>query len=254
MMKKALNIVKTTLVWLVVALAVFMMIFTVISVTTFNRNDRNLFGYRAYIVNSDSMSKTDFDAGDLIFVKQVDPSTLVEGDIITYISQDSDSYGENITHKIRRKAVDANGEPGFITYGTTTDKDDAIVVTYTYIMGKYEFHIAGLGTFFNFLKTPQGYIVCIFVPFMLLIVYQGINCIRLFRRYKQEQLEEMQAEKDKIEAERAENAKMLAELQVLKAQLAGTVQPVQDGPTEDEGISVETPLSAAEESETSDVT
>ena len=74
-MKKALNVIKTVLVWLVVILAVAMMIFTVISVTTFNKNDRNLFGYKMYIVNSDSMKATDFDAGSLIFVKNVDPST-----------------------------------------------------------------------------------------------------------------------------------------------------------------------------------
>ncbi|MBQ5742796.1 MAG: hypothetical protein IIV79_01225, partial [Clostridia bacterium] len=79
-MKKALNVIKTTAVWLVVVLAVSMMIFTVISVTTFNRNDRSLFGYKMYIVNSDSMAATDFKAGSLIFVKEVDPSTLQEGD------------------------------------------------------------------------------------------------------------------------------------------------------------------------------
>lgn len=218
-MKKALAIIKTTLVWLVVALAVFMMIFTVISVTTFNRNDRNLFGYRAYIVNSDSMSKTDFDAGDLIFVKQVDPTTLATGDIITYVSQNSSNYGENVTHKIRRKAVDAEGQPGFVTYGTTTGTDDETVVTYPFILGKYQFRLAKIGTFFNFLKTPQGYIVCIFIPFMLLILYQAVNCVRLFRRYKAEQLQEMEDEKAKLQAEREENAKMLAELQALKAQL-----------------------------------
>lgn len=218
-MKKALNIIKTTIVWLVVALAVFMMIFTIISVTTFNRNDRDLFGYRAYIVNSDSMSKTDFNAGDLILVKEVDPSTLKEGDIITYMSQNTENFGETITHKIRSLTTDAEGNPGFITYGTTTDTDDETVVTYPYILGKYEHSIPKVGTFFNFLKTPQGYIVCIFVPFMLLILYQGINCIQLFRRYKKEQMEEMEAEKAKIEAERAESAKMMAELQALKAQL-----------------------------------
>lgn len=219
MMKKVFNIIKTTIVWLIVALAVFMMLFTIISVTTFNRNDRDLFGYRAYIVNSDSMAKTDFNAGDLIFTKWVEPATLKEGDIITYISQNSESFGETVTHKIRTATLDAEGNPGFITYGTTTNVDDATIVTYPYILGKYQSHITGLGTFFNFLKTPQGYIVCIFVPFMLLIIYQGVNCIRLFRRYKQEQLAEMQEEKDKIEAERAESAKMMAELQALKAQL-----------------------------------
>lgn len=218
-MKKVFNVIKTTFIWLIVAFAVFMMIFTVISVTTFNRNDRNIFGYRAYIVNSDSMAKTDFNAGDLIFTKWVEPTTLNEGDIITFISQNSESFGETVTHKIRRATLDANGEPGFVTYGTTTDTDDATIVTHPYILGKYQTHVKGLGTFFNFLKTPQGYIICIFVPFMLLIIYQGVNCIRLFRRYKQEQLEEMQAEKDKLENERAENAKMIAELQALKAQL-----------------------------------
>ena len=203
------------------ALAVFMMVFTVISVTTFNRNDRDLFGYKAYIVNSDSMSKTDFNAGDLIFVKEVDPSTLKEGDIITFMSQDTESFGETVTHKIRRLTTDADGNPGFITYGTTTDTDDATIVTYPYVLGKYETHLPKVGTFFNFLKTTPGYFVCIFVPFMLLILYQGGNFFRLFRRYKKEQMAEMQAEREKIEADRAENAKMLAELQALKAQLEG---------------------------------
>lgn len=222
-MKKALNIIKTTAVWLVVALAVSMMIFTVISVTTFNRNDRALFGYKMYIVNSDSMAKTDFNAGDLIFAKEVDPSTLKEGDIITYMSQNTASFGETVTHKIRKVTVDAEGNAGFITYGTTTGKDDETIVTYPYVLGKYQGKIAGLGTFFNFLKTPPGYFVCIFTPFMLIIVYEGVKFFNLFRRYKKEQLEEMEAERAKIEEERAANAKMLEELQALKAQLGEKV-------------------------------
>ena len=219
-MKRVLNIVKSIIIWVVVLFAVFMMIFTIVSVNTFNRNDRSLFGYKAYIVNTDSMSKTDFNAGDLILSKRVDdPSTLKEGDIITYISQNPDSYGEVITHKIRMFVNDADGNPGFITYGTTTDTNDETVVTYPYILGKYEKAIPNIGTFFQFLRTPQGYIVCIFIPFMLLILYQAINTIRLFRRYKQEQTEALEAERAKIEAERAESAKMLEELQALKAQL-----------------------------------
>lgn len=224
-MRKALNIIKTTFVWLVVLLAVFMMIFTVISVTTFNRNDRDLFGYKMYIVNTDSMAATDFNAGSLIMVKEVDPSTLESGDIITFMSQDPDSFGETITHKIRKLVTDAAGNPGFITYGTTTDTDDDTIVTYPYVLGQYKSHIPGLGTFFNFLKTTPGYFVCIFTPFMLIIIYEGVKFFNLFRRYKKEQMEEMQAEKDKIEAEKAENARMLEELKALKAQLEGNRVP-----------------------------
>ena len=90
------------------------------------------------------------------------------------------------------------------------------------MLGKYQSHIPVLGTFFNFLKTTPGYFVCIFVPFMLIILYEGLRFVNLFRRYRKEQMEEMQTEKDKIEAERAENARMLEELRALKAQLEGS--------------------------------
>ncbi len=217
--KNVLKTIKTVLIWMVVVLAVFMMIFTVISVTTFNRNDRDLFGYKAYIVKTDSMSASGIQAGDLILSKEVDPNTLQPGDIITFLSQDTDSFGEIITHMIRAKTTDANGNAGFITYGTTTDVDDETVVTYLYILGKYEGHVPKLGTFFNFLKTPQGYIICIFIPFMLLIIHQGINSVKTFRRYKGEQMEQMKQEKEQLLEERAENARMMEELLALKAQL-----------------------------------
>ena len=210
------------------------MIFTVVSVTTFNRNDRSIFGYKAYIVNSDSMayeadgSAGAFNAGDLIFVKEIDPSTLQEGDIITYLSQNTESFGEAITHKIRSLTIDAEGNPGFITYGTTTGTDDETIVTYPYVLGKYESHIPNLGSFFDFMKTTPGYIVCIFVPFMLLILYQGVKFFRLFRRYKKEQMEEIEEERRRIEEERKQSAEVLQQLQALQAQLAaqgGAVPP-----------------------------
>ena len=49
-MKKAWKVISTVLVWLVVAVAVFMMVFTIVSVNTFDRNDRDIFGLRCYIV------------------------------------------------------------------------------------------------------------------------------------------------------------------------------------------------------------
>ncbi len=219
-MKKALQITKTVLVWLVVAIAVGMMIFTLISVSTFDKTDRNIFGFKFFIVTSDSMAATDFDAGDIAISKNVDPKTLKEGDIITFLSQDHDNFGEVVTHKIRRLTTDANGRPGFVTYGTTTDTDDRTVVTHEYVVGQYVGRIPKVGSFFMFLKTTPGYILCILLPFLLLILSQGLNCIRLFRQYKKEQMDEMKAEREKIEQERAESQRMMAELLELKAQLA----------------------------------
>lgn len=220
-MKKVLDVIKSTIVWLVVLLAVSITVFTVISVTTFNRNDRSLFGYKMYIVNTDSMSATDFSAGALIFVKEVDPATLKAGDIITYVSQDEKNFGENVTHKIRKTVTDAEGNPGFITYGTTTGTDDETIVTYPYVLGKYVNQIPALGRFFNFLKTTPGYFVCIFTPFMLIILYEGWRFVSLFKRYKQEQAEELQAEREKLELQKQENERILQELRQLKAEIEG---------------------------------
>ena len=88
-----------------------------------------------------------------------------------------------------------------------------------FVLGKMQTVLPKVGTFFHFLKTTQGYFVCIFIPFMLLILHQGINCVQLFRKYRKEQMEELKQEKAKISEEREEAAKMLAELQALKAQL-----------------------------------
>ncbi len=220
--------------WILMLLAVGMMIFTIISVNTFDRNDRRLFGYKALIVRSDSMSATDFSAGDLILVKDVDPSTLTEGDIIAFKSADPAVFGETFTHKIRA-ATTADGEPAFITYGTTTGVDDLYPVKYSRIQGKYFFAIKGVGKFFNFLKTVPGYICCIFVPFMLLIIMQGMNSVKLFKQYKAEQMaeieakrkkemEEMAAEREKLEAERIKSQQMLEELQKMKEQMMSMQQ------------------------------
>lgn len=225
---KALKIIKNIAVWLVVALAVCMMLFTIVSVSTFDRADRSLFGLKAFIVLSDSMSKTDFDAGDLVLVKEVEPQTLKEGDIIAYTSQNTENYGATVTHKIRKLTTDANGQPGFITYGTTTDTDDETIVTYAYVLGKYQTHIPKVGTFFHFLKTTQGYIICILIPFLALILLEGLRCIRLFKQYKAEQQAELQAERDKIEADRAETQRMMQELLQMKAQMAAN-PPVAPG-------------------------
>ena len=233
-MKKVLNIIRIILVWTLVAVAVSMMIFTIVSVATFNSTERNLFGFKFFVVQTDSMSKSEepndkvttsifFNAGDIVVVRDVEMSKRAElqpDEVITFISRNNASFGETVTHAIRRKAVESDGTRGFITYGANTGADDESVVEYGDIVGKYVGHIPMLGRFFLFLKTTPGYIVCIFVPIVLLILYTGTNVIRLFRKYKKEQTAEMEAERKKIEEERQHSMEMLAQLQALQAQLA----------------------------------
>lgn len=226
--KKILNIALKVTTWALVAFTVFMMIFTVFTVATVDKNDRDFFGIRFYIVKTDSMSLSEnnkdmdvhFSAGDIIVVKEVkDPKALEAGDIISFISMNEVSKYETVTHMIRRR-VEENGRLlGYVTYGTNTGADDEAIVEPNYVLGTYVTKLPTVGRFFAFMKTTPGYILCILIPFLLLICYNGANVIRLFRQYKREQMEAMQAERDKLDEERAENQRMMQELLALKAQL-----------------------------------
>ena len=227
--KKIMNIALKVVTWLLVAFTVFMMIFTIVTVTTVDKNDRSIFGVKFYIVRTDSMSLSEnnkdmdvhFNAGDIVIIKNVEnPKEMQAGDVIAFMSTNSESYGETVTHMIREVKQSEDGKVlGYVTYGTNTGTDDEALVEPEYILGVYSGKLPALGNFFAFVKSTPGYIVCILVPFLLLILYNGVNVIRLFRKYKREQMEEMQAEKDKLEAERAENQRMMQELLALKAQL-----------------------------------
>ena len=227
--KKTMNIALKVITWLLVAFTAFMMIFTVVTVTTVDRHDRSILGVKFYIVQTDSMSLSEnnkdldvhFDAGDIVIIKNVkDNRALQAGDVIAFMSTNSVSYGETVTHMIREVKKTSDGKViGYVTYGTNTGTDDEALVEPEYVLGIYTGKLPLVGKFFAFVKSTPGYIICILVPFLLLILYNGVNVIRLFRKYKREQMEAMQAERDKIEEERAEAQRMMQELLALKAQL-----------------------------------
>ncbi|MBR2466755.1 MAG: signal peptidase I [Clostridia bacterium] len=228
--KKILDISLKVATRLLLVFTVLMMIFTIFTVTTVGKNDRSIFGFKFYIVKTDSMSPSDknadmdvhFSAGDIVIIKNVDdPAKMQAGDVISFISTNTDSYGETVTHMIREVKKDDGGNVvGYVTFGTNTGTDDEAIVEPPYILGKYSAKLPNIGTFFAFMKTTPGYIVCILVPFLLLILYNGMNVIRLFRKYKKEQTEIMKAEREEIEAEKKQNEEILRELQALKEQLA----------------------------------
>ena len=244
--KKILNISSKVVTWILVAFTVFMMIFTVVTVATVDRNDRSLFGVKFYIVQTDSsLSEKNkdmdvhFNAGDIVVIKEVEDRTALQpGDIISFLSTNSVSYGETVTHMIREVQKTDDGKViGYVTFGTNTDTNDESLVEPEYVLGVYSSKLPGVGRFFAFVKSTPGYIICILIPFVLLICYNGVNVIRLFRRYKKEQTAVMDAEKAQIEADRQRNEDMLRELMALKEQLEkqkdGDLPPEAGNKTED---------------------
>lgn len=229
-MYKAFEVIKSVLVWVVIVSAVALMLFTVFSVTAFDNSERNLFGYKAFVVLSDSMSEVYpgkpgyFDTGDVVVSKKVPPETLEAGDIISFLSDKDDGMGSyqtvTVTHMIRERITLENGEQAFVTYGTTTGVDDESVVTYDDVLGKYQFRIVGLGRLFYFLKSPLGYMLCIFVPFLLMIIVQVIRVTVLFKQYREEEIAEIEHERTELEEQKRQSADIMKEIALLREQLA----------------------------------
>ena len=240
--KNILNLVLKVASWILIGITVVIMLFTLVSMATLNKNDRNIFGYKFLIVQSDSMSPSEknadddvhFRAGDIIIIKDVENAwALKPGDVISFTSFSEVSYLETVTHMIYEVKKDNNGKVvGYVTYGTNTGAIDDTVVEPEYILGKYTGKIPAVGHLFAFIKSTPGYIVCILVPFLLLILYYGFNVIKLFKQYKGEQNAILEAEKAEIAEEKRQTEQMLRELQALKEQLAMQGQlPAEPTPT-----------------------
>lgn len=210
--------------------SVGILLFTVVAVRTVGQ-DASLFGFRVYAVLSDSMSDT-FLSGDLVVSREVDPAELEVGDIIAFRSIDPDSAGERFTHKIRAITT-YEGEPAFITYGTTNDVDDSYPVPFDRVEGKYLFTLPNMGEFFQWFRTPAGYVVVVLIPFLLLIGFQAVQFGRMVKLYRREKNQSQTQQAAQIETQQRENEAMKRELEELRAQLAQKEQGV-GGPAQED--------------------
>ena len=196
---RAANILTTAI--LVVAVCFAMV--AVSATLALGKGEASLLGWKPYIVLSDSM-REDFQVGDLAFSHEVDPATLGPGDIVTFASIDPASYGDVVTHKIR-KIVEHEGEPAFVTYGTTTGADDAYPVPFSRVTGSYVFSIPKAGYLFEFFRTPAGYVGLVLVPFAILIGLQVRTFVRLLRKDRDQRARVLEEE---LRQERKARAKL----------------------------------------------
>ena len=140
MAKKILNNVTTALLVLVLALAGALV-------------GVRLFGVAPYTVLSGSMEPT-YPVGSLIYVREVDVSTLKVGDPITYVIEG----GTVVTHRIVGIIPDhgQDGSTGFKTKGDNNRIEDGEPVNAKNILGKPIFHIPILGYLAYFVQNPPG--------------------------------------------------------------------------------------------------
>ena len=154
--KRIWNIVTTVLVAAVVIFAVLLVAI-------------RLFDIKVFSVISGSM-EPEYTVGSLIsliYVKEVDPSTIEVGDVITYVlPNDTPS-----THRVVR--IDEENEH-FYTKGDANDVEDGSPVHFRNLIGTPIFKIPFLGYIAYYIQHPPGmYIAIAAAAVLLIIVFLG---------------------------------------------------------------------------------
>lgn len=95
-----------------------------------------IFGYRILHVVSGSMEPM-IESGSYIIIKEVSVSTLQEGDVITFVSEEPSIYGMYNTHRIYDICKDTyTGDKLFITKGDAYAEPDLYPVKAEQVVGK----------------------------------------------------------------------------------------------------------------------
>lgn len=188
--KKAYSIVSSVLVGLVVLLAVFLL-------------GSRLLGFRVFNIISGSMEPT-YSPGDLIYVKEVDPTTVKVGDPITFVLNEDLVVA---THRVVR--IDAEKQH-FYTKGDANETEDAAPVHFKNLVGVPKFSIPWLGYVSDFIQNPPGMYISITACALLILLAFLPDILPKKKEAPQPVVDSAMAQ---------ENEMLKAELEALKAQM-----------------------------------
>ena len=153
-LKKAWNIISTTLVVLVVILALLLV-------------GARLVGLQVFTVLSGSMEPT-YHTGALIYVKKVDPYTIQEGQPITFMLDENTIA----THRVVGIVPDEEDPTviRFRTKGDANEAEDGSLVHYKNVIGTPVFTIPYLGYVADYIQHPPGMYIAISAGAVLLLL------------------------------------------------------------------------------------
>lgn len=165
MLKKRLEKAISIFQWLltvVLASVVLLLIFT-----AFNP----IKSFQIFRVMSGSMEPA-IKVGSVVFVQEVKPEILEEGNIITFTSREDPNM--SITHRLI--AIEKKeGQTFFRTRGDANNSDDVAETLSGQIKGKVVFSLPFLGYLSAWVKKPLGFILLVILPALLIIVSEILN-------------------------------------------------------------------------------
>lgn len=166
---------------------VLILMLLVILVQRFSSNDLSIGGIRVFTIISNSMLP-DYEPGDILILKEENPSNIMIGDDVTYIGKKGQVKDLVITHKVidRREEED---KYYFTTQGTNNEIADP-EIDGSQIYGKVIYKTVLLSVLCKIMLKPAGYYI-LFMLVALVISYQIVSTI-----FNKDEEDEMNGEKE----------------------------------------------------------
>lgn len=166
---------------------VLILMLLVILVQRFSSNDLSIGGIRVFTIISNSMLP-DYEPGDILVLKEENPSNIMIGDDVTYIGKTGQVKGLVVTHKVIDKREE-EGKYYFTTQGTNNEIADP-EIDESQIYGKVIYKTVLLSVLCKIMLKPAGYYV-LFMLVALVISYQIVSMI-----FNKDEEDEMNGEKE----------------------------------------------------------
>ena len=158
----ALKIILRILTALILVIVMPLIIINVSFMFQADKAIPSFMGYSMLNVVSGSMSGT-IEVGDMVVIKET--QDIQVGDIVTYITKDNSV----ITHRVIN-IEQKEGQTLYTTKGDANNVADPNKETIDQIQGKEIFNLGGFGNISAFLQKPQGLIILVGVPIILISI------------------------------------------------------------------------------------
>lgn len=145
----------------------------VVCMQRFSNNEMSFFNYRMFTVVSQSMTPK-YDIGDVLISKEVEPSKIKEGDVISYLGASGDFANKVITHRVVAIEKSEDGKLYFRAKGDANIIEDPIV-SQDQLYGVVVYKSFILSLVYRIVGTKIGFFLCIILPILFIICSEMLS-------------------------------------------------------------------------------
>ncbi len=186
--KTVMNIIE----WIIMICAVILLVYIFASTTS--GRAANLFGTSILHVVTGSMEPT-INVDDFVIVKKTDVNNLKEKDIIAFYSENPDTKGLMVIHRI----IQINEDGSFVTKGDANTVADAVSVTPDKVIGKYTGKAWFLNWLVSFVSLRKLLLILVIIPMFFVSIYEVKTLAKLFKAETRGGGDESETEEERIE-------------------------------------------------------